>query len=360
MLQLESSPASGRWRCAPPRRGRRRASRRCAPPRRTRRRAPAATAWSRRRRRRPGRWPGASGRLVADDEHGAAGVGDDLHRDGADAGPAEHPVAHRARRRRGPRCGRRRRGPGWRSRRAMPVVTVERRVDGVGARRRRRRRRRRVCVVDTRPSRRSAAPKPSIGRSGAKACSTWSGQPRALATWAARVTAAMDSGDPSTPTTTRAWAITASSDRECCRGGGRATGARADVVRRRGDRCSPHLRPWHGPRRRARDAPTPSCPPATRRPPLQAAAGGDARCAQCCSASPSPKTSSTTPLAPMAPFAPVHKVACRRRPRRPTGRSTDAPDGASTTAEPAATPTAELLRCRRRRRSTAGPSGSRR
>ena len=39
---------------------------------------------------------GAAGRLVADHEHGAPGVGDDLHRDGADAGPAEHPVAHRA------------------------------------------------------------------------------------------------------------------------------------------------------------------------------------------------------------------------------------------------------------------------
>ena len=36
------------------------------------------------------------GSLVADHEHGTARVGDDLHRHGADAGPAEHPVAHGA------------------------------------------------------------------------------------------------------------------------------------------------------------------------------------------------------------------------------------------------------------------------
>ena len=72
--------------------------------------------------------------LVADDEHGAPGMGDDLHRDRADAGPAEDPVPA------GPDDDEGRRARGVDEGLARVPVAHERRhgeagVDGVGTRR---------------------------------------------------------------------------------------------------------------------------------------------------------------------------------------------------------------------------------
>ena len=285
----------------------------------------------------PAAGPDGAGRLVPHDEHGAAGVGDDLHGDGTDAGAAQHAVAHRPDDDERGGAGRVDEGLA-----GVPVARdrrdLEAGVGGVGTR----------DAVGEQPAGvvlttdgSEISPNPIIGRSGANAWSTWSVMPRALATCAARVTAAMDSGDPSTPTTTRGVLILDSSDRES----GSRRRARREVLGRRRPSSwvliDPTPRPWHGACRgaRARARPRMSCTDIRRVRPPRGRRGVGICTGSADDGLAVPEDVEDDTARPEGPVG----GGPRGWPRRPSATTTDAPltdapDGARTRADPAASP----------------------